>query len=132
MAKQTMAKHKTDSRHTHSPLSPRKGAPGVPEEGMNEIVRIFQALSDLTRVKVVYVLTQGEQSVNDLADAIGASPSGVSHHLRRLKDAGVVTFHRHGNQVFYSIEDAHLAAILNEAWNHVEHTRPSGFHLRKS
>jgi DNA-binding transcriptional ArsR family regulator len=127
-----MTKLKTEHRHPYTPRTLPRGSLGVPEPGMNEIVRIFQALSDLTRVKVVYALTQGEQSVNDLADAIGASPSGVSHHLRRLKDAGLVTFHRHGNQVFYSIEDNHIAAILREALNHIEHTRPSGFHMRKS
>jgi DNA-binding transcriptional ArsR family regulator len=48
----------------------------------------------------------------------------VSHHLRRLRDAGLVEYHRHGNQIFYSIEDTHIAAILEEAQHHTEHTHP--------
>ena len=51
---------------------------------MHMVVRIFQALSDLTRAKVIFALTQGEQSVNEIAAIVGASPSSVSHHLRRL------------------------------------------------
>jgi DNA-binding transcriptional ArsR family regulator len=109
--------------HHHSPTTLAQGVKPPPEQGLIDLVQIFQALSDLTRVKVVFALTEGERSVNDIADAVNASPSTVSHHLRRLKDAGLVTFHRHGNQVFYSIEDIHIAAILREASNHIDHTR---------
>ncbi len=91
------------------------------EHEIVNLIRIFQALSDLTRTKVVYALSRSECSVNDLAVSVGASPSAVSHHLRRLRDAGLVTYHRHGNRVFYSIEDAHIAAILEEARHHIDH-----------
>lgn len=113
---------KSNSRHSHTHAADPDSAP-LPPENIVELVQIFQALSDLTRVKVVVALTGDELSVNDLADLVGASPSAVSHHLRRLKDAGLVTFHRHGNQVFYSIEDMHIAAILREASNHIDHAR---------
>jgi len=101
------------------------------EQDMLNVIKIFQALSDLTRARVIYALTQGERSVNDLAVAVSASPSDVSHHLRRLRDAGLVTFHRHGNQVFYSIEDAHIAAILEEALNHIDHAYAERIHHAK-
>ncbi len=118
-----MAKRITLRTHTHSLPDLTRRIKFLPPQGMNDLVQIFQALSDLTRVKVVFALTGGERNVNDIADLVGASPSAVSHHLRRLKDAGLVTFHRHGNQVFYSIEDVHIAAILREASNHIDHAR---------
>ncbi|HZQ07275.1 MAG TPA: metalloregulator ArsR/SmtB family transcription factor [Anaerolineae bacterium] len=118
-----MAKRTTLHPHTHSLPDLTRSVKFLPPQGMNDLVQIFQALSDLTRVKVVFALTGGERNVNDIADLVGASPSAVSHHLRRLKDAGLVTFHRHGNQVFYSIEDVHIAAILREASNHIDHAR---------
>jgi len=93
------------------------------EAELMHVIRIFQALSDLTRAKVIFALTQGERSVNEIATIVGASPSSVSHHLRRLRDAGLVEYHRHGNQIFYSIEDIHIAAILEEAQHHTEHTQ---------
>ncbi len=103
--------------------------PSDPE--MNNVIRIFQALADLTRAKVIFALTQGERSVNDIAAVVGASPSSVSHHLRRLRDAGLVQYHRHGNQIFYSIEDVHIAAILQEAQRHTEHTQVGAIHHAK-
>lgn len=116
---------KTTKLHEHGNVlnGSNRRDENVSEYSISEMVRVFQALSDLTRAKVVYALTHGEQSVNELATRVGASPSAVSHHLRRLKDAGLVTFHRHGNQVFYSVEDVHVAAILREARNHIDHTR---------
>lgn len=118
MSKRTLA-----FPHTHAAPEPVRRLKPLPEQGMNDLVQIFQALADFTRVKVVIALTDGERNVNELATMVVASPSAVSHHLRRLKDAGLVTFHRHGNQVFYSIEDVHIAAILHEASNHIDHTR---------
>lgn len=106
--------HRSSHSHPGEPLG---------EAEMLVLIRVFQALSDLTRAKVIYELTHGECSVNDLALAVGASSSAVSHHLRRLRDAGLVTYHRHGNQVFYSIEDTHIAAILEEARNHIDHAQ---------
>ena len=90
---------------------------------LHHVTRIFQALSDFTRAKVIFALTQGERSVNEIAAVVDASPSAVSHHLRRLRDAGLVAFHRHGNQVFYSIENVHICAILEEAQHHTDHTQ---------
>lgn len=98
---------------------------------MLNVIRIFQALSDLTRAKVIFALTQGERSVNEIAALVGASPSSVSHHLRRLRDARLVEYHRHGNQIFYSIEDIHIAAILEEAQRHTEHGQSNIVHRAK-
>ena len=103
--------------------------PSDPE--MQTVIRIFQALSDLTRARVIFALTQGERSVNEIATIVGASPSSVSHHLRRLRDAGLVEYHRHGNQIFYSIEDIHIAAILEEAQHHTEHAQSNPIHRAK-
>jgi DNA-binding transcriptional ArsR family regulator len=116
-----MRKHSDHGGHHH--LRPRDlQLPSEPE--MLNVIQIFQALSDLTRAKVIFALMQGERSVNEIATIAGASPSSVSHHLRRLRDAGLVEYHRHGNQIFYSIEDTHIAAILEEAQHHTEHTHP--------
>lgn len=94
-----------------------------PDQVMQDLVTVYQALADRTRAKIVYILTQGERSVNDLAVLVGATPSAVSHHLRRLRDADLVNFHRHGNQVLYTVDDHHIAAIYRETLNHLDHAR---------
>lgn len=110
--------------HSHKyGSSRRRNPPALPEPVMQAAVQLFQALADLTRAKIVVALTNGEWSVNDLAAHVGASPTSVSHHLRRLRDARLVNYHRHGNQVLYSIEDVHVAALFEEALNHIDHAQ---------
>jgi DNA-binding transcriptional ArsR family regulator len=102
--------------------SPRRSKP-LPEPALQDVVQLFQAMADLSRAKIIYALTDGEWSVNELAEHVGVSATAVSHHLRRLRDAHLVNFHRHGNQVHYSIEDVHVAALFEEALNHIEHAQ---------
>ena len=81
-----MPKHSDHGGHHHL-RSRDLQLPNEPD--LLNVIQIFQALSDLTRAKVIFALTQGERSVNEIAVIAGASPSSVSHHLRRLRDAGL-------------------------------------------
>ena len=64
----------------------------------------FQAVAEETRFRVVQVLASGERCVCDLqADLGGAAQSRLSFHLKKLKDAGVVTDRRDGRWVYYSL-----------------------------
>lgn len=90
---------------------------------MLQIARTFQALADPTRSKIILLLTSYELCVNDIANAIGASASGVSHHLKGLRDIRLVKFRRDGNQIYYTVDDAHVAALFKEAVSHLDHVR---------
>jgi DNA-binding transcriptional ArsR family regulator len=90
---------------------------------MKEIARTFQALSDPTRSKIILLLTRYELSVNEIAGAIGTSASGVSHHLKGLRDIRLVKHRRDGNQIYYTVDDAHVASLFHEAVSHLDHVR---------
>lgn len=96
---------------------------GLPEEMLGEVVSTFKALSDPTRAQIVYILTQGEYSVNELSEYVPVSASAVSHHLAKLRAIGLVRASREGNQVFYSIDDNHVASLFREALFHLDHAR---------
>ena len=96
---------------------------GLPEEMLGEVVATFKALSDPTRAQLVYILTQGEYSVNELSEYVPVSASAVSHHLAKLRALGLVRTSREGNQVFYSIDDDHVASLFREALFHLDHAR---------
>ena len=51
------------------------------------------------------------------------SASAVSHHLARLRDIRLVQTRRAGNQVFYSVDDAHVANLFREALHHLDHVK---------
>ena len=73
--------------------------------------RLFQALSDPTRLSVVQRLRFGERCVCDLTDALEAAQSRLSFHLKVLKDAGLVTDRREGRWMYYSLNPDALAEI---------------------
>jgi ArsR family transcriptional regulator len=71
----------------------------------------FRALGDETRLRLLEILTGGEQCVSDLMDALGLGQSLVSHHLRALREAGLVTVRRDGRRIHYAISEPALAAV---------------------
>ncbi len=96
---------------------------GLPEDILADVVATFKALSDATRAQLVYLLTEKEYSVNELSEGVAVSPSAVSHHLAKLRAIRLVRTRREGNQIFYSIDDSHVAALFREALYHLDHVR---------
>ncbi len=96
---------------------------GLPEDLLMDVVDTFKALSDPTRAQLVYLLTAQEYSVNDLSDHVSVSASTVSHHLAKLRAIRLVRTRREGNQIFYSIDDSHVATLFKEALYHLDHVR---------
>ncbi len=91
------------------------------EERLIALVDTFQALADLTRVRLLYALLTGPLCVRDLAILVGVSESAVSHQLRYLRDRRVVKPRRAGNVMYYALDDTHVAALFREADYHVDH-----------
>jgi ArsR family transcriptional regulator len=81
------------------------------EEGLDRLARLFHALSDETRLRIVARLLAGEQCVCNLTDALGAGQSRLSFHLKTLKDAGLVVDRREGRWIHYSLSHAALSEI---------------------
>lgn len=96
---------------------------GLPEDILADVVATFKALSDPTRAQLIYLLTEKEYSVNELSECVVVSPSAVSHHLAKLRAIRLVRTRRVGNQIFYSIDDSHVAALFREALYHLDHVR---------
>ena len=77
--------------------------------------RLFHALSDETRLRIVTMLQQGERCVCELTGALDAAQSRLSFHLKTLKDAGLVSDRRAGRWVYYSLVPAALEEITGTA-----------------
>jgi ArsR family transcriptional regulator, arsenate/arsenite/antimonite-responsive transcriptional repressor len=70
----------------------------------------FRALGDETRLRILESLVAGERSVTDLMVLVDVGQSLMSHHLRILREAGLVAARRDGRWIHYSIADSALAA----------------------
>lgn len=91
------------------------------QESLIAVTQLFKALSDPTRLKILLQIAQGEIAVNDIALAIDAKQSTVSHQLRLLKQANLVKTRREGTTIFYTVDDTHVIEILNQTIAHVSH-----------
>ncbi|ONK12992.1 Arsenical resistance operon repressor [Streptomyces sp. MP131-18] len=91
------------------PLSER---PFTAEEA-ERTARMFRALGDPVRLRLFTAVAShpdGEACVCDISD-VGVSQPTVSHHLKKLKEAGLLTSERRGTWVFYRVEPSVLAGM---------------------
>ena len=80
---------------------------------LERCARQFGVIGDLTRLKICYTLcSYPELSVNELAEAVGVSPSAVSHALAKLKDIQVVKSRRENQNIFYSLKGNKFTKLI--------------------
>jgi len=91
------------------------------EEQALQLAELFSALSDPSRVRIIAALLEGETNVSALAEIVGISESAVSHQLRTLRQMRLVRARRQGRQIFYTLDDAHVADIFQRSLDHVLH-----------
>jgi ArsR family transcriptional regulator, nickel/cobalt-responsive transcriptional repressor len=87
------------------------------------VAEVMQALATPSRVLILAQLRESALSVSELVSAVGMQQSAVSHQLRLLRDLGLVVGERDGRRVVYSLYDDHVALLIDQAVNHLEHLR---------
>ena len=87
-----------------------------PEGSLDEAGRLLGALNDRTRLKLLLALGTGnELCVCDLAHVVGTSFSTTSHHLRKLRDLGLLTYRNDGRMAYYAVCNPRLAELAAAA-----------------
>ncbi|HEX8760963.1 MAG TPA: metalloregulator ArsR/SmtB family transcription factor [Pseudonocardiaceae bacterium] len=97
------------SPHTGEPLSAEEAA---------ELARVFKAIADPVRLRLLSLIAShagGEACVCDLTGAFTLTGPTVSHHLKVLREAGLVDSKRRGTWIYYRVQPdllAQLSAVL--------------------
>ena len=91
----------------------------ISERELERLSLSFKVLGDPNRLKILMALRNVEMCVCDLAAFTGLSESAVSHQMRRLKDLSLVKKRRAGQIIYYSLDDEHVAGLLNVGLGHV-------------
>lgn len=86
-------------------MGSRPAKSALPEALIEDVAMRFRALSEPVRLRILQQLQEGERSVNEVTQTLGAGQSNVSRHLQALFDAGLVARRREGNTVYYGIAD---------------------------
>ncbi|RJP29372.1 MAG: methyltransferase domain-containing protein [Candidatus Omnitrophota bacterium] len=84
----------------------------------NDPTKIFKALSDETRLRILWLLDTHELSVNDMVEILGSTQSRVSRHLTVLKEADFLDSRREGTWIYYrKAEKEKMTPEIEQAWN---------------
>lgn len=89
------------------------------DDALIDLAELFKVFGDSTRIKILSALSGGELCVCDISTVVGMTSSAVSHQLKILKNAELVSFRREGKTVFYSLADGHVNTILNQGFEHI-------------
>lgn len=95
-------------------------------EFVQEMTEFFKIFGDVTRIRILQSLLEGEKNVGDLAEAVEMSQSAISHQLRVLRQNDLVKYRKEGKVVFYSLDDEHVEEVLQQGMAHLRHKR--GYH----
>ena len=88
------------------------------ESDITRVSAIFRGLADPGRLKLMLLLQDGEKNVGQLVSLSNERVVNVSSRLRELHHTGLLKRHRKGRNVYYSLTDAHIAHIIQNALEH--------------
>ena len=89
------------------------------DDVLYSLADLYKVFGDSTRIKILYVLLQSEMCVGDIAEVLDMSSSAISHQLKVLKQAHLISFRRQGKILFYSLADDHVRIIIEKGLEHI-------------
>lgn len=90
------------------------------DDYIEDVSDLFKILGDKTRTKILSSLQKGELNVSSISELVGLPISAISHQLRVLRQAKLIKPRKVGKEVFYSLDDEHVAMIFECALAHVK------------
>jgi DNA-binding transcriptional ArsR family regulator len=101
-----------------APAGPERGAePTQPQ--LRAAAATFALLSSSPRLHLAWLMAHDRSDVGTLARRVGLSIPTTSQHLAKLRLAGIVSASREGRHAYYTIEDPHVLAMIDEIFSHI-------------
>lgn len=85
-----------------------------------DVAELFHAFSGPTRIKILFILKHKALTVSQISNILSMSQSAISHQLRELKLARLVTYKKRGRESYYELDDDHIHQIFDLAIEHVK------------
>lgn len=82
-------------------------------DNFQKVSDIFKQLGDTTRIRIFWLLCHCEECVSNISAMLKMSSPAVSHHLRPLKNSGLIVYHRQGKEVYYHAANTPQAHLLH-------------------
>lgn len=105
--------------HDHSELLKKIKKDMPADEQLQDLGDLFKIFGDTTRIKIMYALYEGEMCVCAISELLCMTQSAISHQLKTLKDANLVSARRDGKEIYYRLSDEHVKSIIAEGFEHI-------------
>jgi ArsR family transcriptional regulator len=97
---------------------PKRDRLRATSESLDRASRIFRALGDAPRLRLLELLAEGESCVTEIVQTLGEKFSTVSQRLRLLRGEGLVRRRREGTHIYYALADQHVIDLVHNALAH--------------
>lgn len=83
-------------------------------DNFQTVADVFRQLGDTTRIRIFWLLCHCEECVLNISTMLNMSSPAVSHHLRPLKNSGLIVSRREGREVYYRAADNEQSRLLHQ------------------
>ena len=90
------------------------------DDQLYDLAELFKAFGDSTRIRILFALFKADICVCDLAASLNMTQSAISHQLRLLKQARLVSGRREGKQIVSYLADDHVRTIIEKGMEHIQ------------
>lgn len=87
----------------------------------SRLAELFRALGDPSRIRILAAIAEQSLNVGTIAQIAGISESAVSHHMRGLRQMRLVRAEKSGREVYYALDDDHVADLFRYGLEHIRH-----------
>ena len=108
-----------EEHEAHTELAEKRRADMPDESTLYDLSDFFKIFGDSTRMSILFALDSGPMCVCDIAATLGMTKSAVSHQLKILRQASLVSYRKSGKNVIYSLADEHVKDIIEIALIHI-------------
>ena len=90
------------------------------EEEIIDLSEFFKTFGDPTRLRILFLLSEGEMGVHAVSSRLKLGQTAVSHQLKLLRYLRLVRYRKEGRSVYYSLNDDHIEEILKIGMEHIQ------------
>ena len=91
----------------------------VSDNDLFDLADLFKVFGDSTRLRILYCLFDGNKNVSEISNLLDMSQSAISHQLKYLKDAKLLSSKRFGKSIYYRLIDDHVKFIVQTGLEHI-------------
>ena len=105
--------------HDHiDKLTRVRGEMPAPEH-IEKLTELFKSFGDETRMRILYALSLSDLCVCAIAELLDMEQSAISHQLKKLRQAKLVSSRREGRTVYYMLDDDHVRELVAVGFAHL-------------